>query len=419
MDCGYFEKIIYRLPDDDLTPAEREELAAHVAECDDCRTLYDAMAAARESLSEPVAVPEGFAARVMKGVHAEEKAMKAEAAANERRAKIKKHWRFGDLGLIAACLAMVVVVLNVVYGDLGRRDTGDSAAEAAPMMLEEAAIEPETAAATGAAPEAAEPMEAADMAAEATMDGGTENAAASMNKAAEDIPLPEGPEKQTDAAVEITPPPAAAQSADTTQLEGLLDAYKSIADDILSRADSDFGALYDCGCLADYDEDGWPEMVLLYSPDGMALSALIVRRDEYSSAPLRFEMQLWPALAGGANGAVCTGTLETGEHVLFLDATNWEGDTSVATSYVFSLEYSAILPIYTLEYSFDPDGALLRCHVMDGEGNTLSRDNEELFFNLYNARGSIETEFLSDDPGTRLTALFSADNMDTYRSLWG
>ncbi len=203
MDCGYFEKIIYRLPDDDLTPAEREELAAHVAECADCRTLYDAMAAARESLSEPVAVPDGFSKRVMKGVHAEEKAMKAEAAANERKAKSKKRWRFGDLGLIAACLAMVVVVLNVVYGDLGRRNTSDSAAEAAPMMLEgaaaeaapmmpeEEAAEPETAAAAGTAPEAApaalEPMEADDMATEAAMDGGMENAAAE-SKAADSAP---------------------------------------------------------------------------------------------------------------------------------------------------------------------------------------------------------------------------------------
>lgn len=193
MDCGYFEKIIYRLPDDDLTPAEREELETHVAECADCRALYDAMAAARESLTERDAVPEGFSKRVMKGVHAEEKAMKAEAAANARKANAKKHWRFGDLGLIAACLAMVVVVLNVVYGDLGRRDTTESAAEAAPMMLEEAAIEPETAAATGAAPEAApaaiEPMEAADMTTEAALDGGMENGTKAANSAPAEIPV--------------------------------------------------------------------------------------------------------------------------------------------------------------------------------------------------------------------------------------
>ncbi len=200
MDCGYFEKIIYRLPDDDLTPAEREELEAHVAECADCRTLYDAMAAARESLTERVAVPEDFSKRVMKGVHAEEKAMKAEAAANARKANAKKHWRFGDLGLIAACLAMVVVVLNVVYGDLGRRDTTESAAEAAPMMLEEAAaeaapmmleeeaIEPETAAATGAAPEAAEPMDAADMTTETAMDG-MESGAKAADSAPAEIPV--------------------------------------------------------------------------------------------------------------------------------------------------------------------------------------------------------------------------------------
>lgn len=146
---------------------------------------------------------------------------------------------------------------------------------------------------------------------------------------------------------------------------------------------------------------------------------MIVRRDEYSSAPLSFEVELWPGMAGGANGAVCSGTLDTGEHVLFLDATNWEGDTSVATSYVLSLEYGAIMPIYTLEYAFDLECNLLRCHVMDGEGNTLSMDNEEQFLNIYNARGDIETEFFSDDPDTRLAELFTEDKMETYRSLWG
>lgn len=225
------------------------------------------------------------------------------------------------------------------------------------------------------------------------------------------------PEEQTGAAEAVTSAPA--QSVDAAQLDALLDSYQSIADDILATADSDFGAQYDCGRLADYDGDGWPEMVLLYSPDGMALNALVVRRDEYSAEPIRFEAQLWPALAGGANGSFSAGTLDTGEHVLFVAATNWEGDVSVATTYVFSLEYGAVTPVYMLDYAFDLDGNLLNCHVMDGEGNTLSRDNEEQFLNVYNARDDVETSFLDDDPDTRLSALFSEDAMAEYRALWG
>lgn len=417
MDCGYFEKLIYRLPDGDLSEAELRELHEHIEQCDDCRALYEAMTAAHEAMTELAPVPEGFGERVMNAVRAEEKARKAHEEKIRRNAKIKQRWRFGDLGIVAACLALVVVTLNVLYGDLGQRKTADTA-EAAPMMLEEAveetAPEAETDAATGAEYDVAE----------TAMEGAADNGAAAnsaLTREAADEAAPEAveplPEEQTDATEAVTSAPA--QSVDAAQLDALLDSYKSIAEDILATADSDFGAQYDCGRLADYDGDSWPEMVLLYSPDGMALNALVVRRDEYSAEPIRFEAQLWPALAGGANGSFSAGTLDTGEHVLFVAATNWEGDVSVATTYVFSLEYGAVTPVYMLDYAFDLDGNLLNCHVMDGEGNTLSRDNEEQFLNVYNARDDVETSFLDDDPDTRLSALFSEDAMAEYRALWG
>lgn len=149
MDCGYFEKLIYRLPDGDLTESEQAQLDAHLDECDDCRALCDALALARADMAKLVAVPDGFAAKVMDGVHAEEKAMKAAEEKARRNAKIRQRWRFGDLGIAAACLALVVVTLNVLYGDLGRRTTADTA-EAAPMMLEEAVEETVAAADTTA-----------------------------------------------------------------------------------------------------------------------------------------------------------------------------------------------------------------------------------------------------------------------------
>lgn len=190
MDCGYFEKLIYRLPDGDLSEAELRELHEHIEQCDDCRALYEAMTAAHEAMTELAPVPEGFGERVMNAVRAEEKARKAHEEKIRRNAKIKQRWRFGDLGIVAACLALVVVTLNVLYGDLGQRKTADTA-EAAPMMLEEAveetAPEAETAAATGAEYGVAE----------AAMDGAADNGAAAnsaLTREAADEAAPEAVE---------------------------------------------------------------------------------------------------------------------------------------------------------------------------------------------------------------------------------
>lgn len=149
MDCGYFEKLIYRLPDDDLSEAELTRLHEHIEQCADCRALFEAVTAAHEAMTELVPVPEGFGEKVMNAVRAEEKARKAQEEKIRRNAKIRQRWRFGDLGIVAACLALVVVTVNVLYGDLGQRKTADTA-EAAPMMLEETAAEAETTAAAGA-----------------------------------------------------------------------------------------------------------------------------------------------------------------------------------------------------------------------------------------------------------------------------
>lgn len=186
MDCGYFEKLIYRLPDGDLSETEMAALTEHIDACDACRTLYDAVTAAHEAIAELESVPEDFGARVMDAVRAEEKARKTKEEQVRRNARIRQRWRFGDLGLVAACLALVVVTLNVLFGDLGQRSTADTA-EAAPMMLEAAAEE--------AAPETAE---AAYGVAEATaMDGATDTGAAdtaSMAREAAEDAAPSTPE---------------------------------------------------------------------------------------------------------------------------------------------------------------------------------------------------------------------------------
>ena len=54
-DCAYYQELISRLVDREITPEEGEELAAHARECEECRAVYtafvslsDALCAARE-----------------------------------------------------------------------------------------------------------------------------------------------------------------------------------------------------------------------------------------------------------------------------------------------------------------------------------------------------------------------------------
>lgn len=189
MDCGYFETLIYRLPDEDLSGTELAALQAHIEQCADCRALYEAVTAAHEAITEPETAPVDLGERVMNAVRAEEKARKANEERIRRNAKIRQRWRFGDLGIAAACLALVVVTVNVLYGDLGQSKTADSATEAAPMMLEEAEVE-EAAPAEGALAEYGDiTMDAA------TADTGvTGSSAASMAREAADEAAPEAVE---------------------------------------------------------------------------------------------------------------------------------------------------------------------------------------------------------------------------------
>jgi len=62
--CSHFEALIHKRLDGDITPGEDRELAAHLAECPGCREELASFEAVRsllkESLSEPVEVPEGL-----------------------------------------------------------------------------------------------------------------------------------------------------------------------------------------------------------------------------------------------------------------------------------------------------------------------------------------------------------------------
>lgn len=242
-------------------------------------------------------------------------------------------------------------------------------------------------------------------------------------------------EKQTDAAVETTLPdtPVVAEAPETevesdslptvtaqgievAEISTLLQAYKEVTDAVIEATTDDFAAECSRGNLYDYDGDGYPELVLLYSLDGIALESAIFRRTDDSAAPICMQQELWHILAGGAGGAIYSGTLDTGDPVIFLEETSWEGETKIGKDYVYSLSGADIEYLYRLEWYADVEGDLVNCWVFDANDELMSRDNVEQFLNIYNAREYYEASYPSDQYGVLLADLFSDEAMDGYFS---
>ena len=65
-DCAYYQELISRLVDREITPEEGEELAAHARECEECRAVYTAFVSLSEMLSgDLVDPPEELSENVM------------------------------------------------------------------------------------------------------------------------------------------------------------------------------------------------------------------------------------------------------------------------------------------------------------------------------------------------------------------
>lgn len=139
-DCEYYQELISRLLDADLTAEEEAALRSHLDSCEECRLVYEAFSGIGgmivESLEEP---PETLHENIM---------------AEIRRAEIKKkNRRLRPVLTAAACLAVVLI------GFFGLKNTLFAAKQAAPMVMAEAAVSGDMAAAE-AAPAAAAPAEA-------------------------------------------------------------------------------------------------------------------------------------------------------------------------------------------------------------------------------------------------------------------
>ncbi len=100
-DCAYYQELISRLIDREITPEEGEELAAHARECEECRAVYTAFASLSDLLSgDLVDPPEELSENVMAEIRRAEVWKKNRAP----RSRLRR-W-----AALAACAVLVVGV---------------------------------------------------------------------------------------------------------------------------------------------------------------------------------------------------------------------------------------------------------------------------------------------------------------------
>lgn len=153
--CEYYQELISRMLDGDLSKSERDELAAHVKSCPDCAAVYVAFRSLSENIGEDLQEPpRSLQANIMAEVRREQ-IRKNSAAAS------RAHRRWHYVLAAAACLVLVVAAGLSLPKIAARKNAAQEAPAAAEFSV---AAEPPALGAPLPAPEEA-----------ATADGMLEN----------------------------------------------------------------------------------------------------------------------------------------------------------------------------------------------------------------------------------------------------
>ena len=120
-DCAYYQDLISRLVDREITPEQGEELAAHARECEDCRAVYAAFSSLSSLIGdELVDPPEELCENVMSEIR------RSVVWKQNRRPRQIRRW--------AALAASAVLVIGIGALTLPRLFRAGSAAKASDSM---------------------------------------------------------------------------------------------------------------------------------------------------------------------------------------------------------------------------------------------------------------------------------------------
>ena len=132
--CEKYEELISRLIDEDLTDEESSQLQQHMAECEECRKLYDYMFGISEAMDESLEeLPEGLHENIMAQVN-------RAATIQKNRVRTSKIIRLVT-GTAAVAVLVAGVVLATGAGRMGSSQSSmaaDARISASPQLAEEA-----------------------------------------------------------------------------------------------------------------------------------------------------------------------------------------------------------------------------------------------------------------------------------------
>lgn len=136
--CEFYEDILLRLPDRDLSDEDADSLQEHLQTCAECRSLFRAMKAVHSSLSRSQeAPPETFTGDVMSRVLSDRMSSNAQDfAARRSKATKKRRWR---RIAVAACLVLLIGGASAAAAKL--LNAGKTAAISAAPVEESVALD--------------------------------------------------------------------------------------------------------------------------------------------------------------------------------------------------------------------------------------------------------------------------------------
>ena len=147
--CERYEELISALLDGELSAEEEAEVRAHMADCPDCRAMYEAFAAVGEALREQD-VPDTLHSGIMETVTAAEKASRTQHTIVRLRPVLAA----------AACLVVLVGTVFALKNTVGFGRVAMKSSEAAPQAAEApAALYTAGSSASGSAAEPETPMQ--------------------------------------------------------------------------------------------------------------------------------------------------------------------------------------------------------------------------------------------------------------------
>ena len=109
------------------------------------------------------------------------------------------------------------------------------------------------------------------------------------------------------------------------ELPAVLECYRQILEPIQKKAEKTWYAEFCYGVLKDIDGDGYPELLLLYSPDGNNLEAVIACRT--GKGKVEGYKHHVCTLAGGAGGGIAVGDYQGMKVVHVIYQNNTKGGT--------------------------------------------------------------------------------------------